>query len=172
MFHSPIIHVSPSNGLSLISRSSPPATGHQFKWATVLDDTIDECASAWVPVKHCTRLGMPVGELNVGAASQRTMQAHISPESLPTLSGGAWHESRVKYRSYWVQLTDQPDLCCYDYEPFLLLIVHWKGPTIQISCLTLLDFFFLKDSFYFCDNFFLSEVKISLFFNYTMICIF
>lgn len=116
---------------------------------------------------------MPVGELNVGAASQRTMQAHMSPESLPTLSGGARHESRVKYRSYWVQLTDQPDLCCYDYEPFLLLIVHWKGPTIQISCLTLLDFFFFsKDSFYFCDNFFLSEVKISLFFNYTIICIF
>lgn len=49
---------------------------------------------------------MCVGELHVHAASQRAVQADTSPELLPTLSGGVWHESRVKCVSYWVQLTD------------------------------------------------------------------
>lgn len=64
------------------------------------------CVSVLVPVKCCTKLSMPVGELHVHAASQRAMQADMSPESLLSLSGGVWHKSRVKYRSHWVQLTD------------------------------------------------------------------
>lgn len=91
-----------------MSRTSPPAAGHQLKlmWAVVPDHTIDVCVSVWGPVKRWTRLGLPVRELHVHAPSQRAMQADTNTESLPTLSGGVWQERRVEYRYYWIQLTD------------------------------------------------------------------
>lgn len=91
-----------------MSRTSPPAAGHQFKlmWAVVPDHTINVCVSVWGPVKRWTRLGLPVRELHVHAPSQRAMQADTITESLPTLSGGVWQERRVECRYYWIQLTD------------------------------------------------------------------